>query len=134
MSLLDDLGAYLAAQVGTLTLGTNLYLARLPDTPDTCVAVYEYVGGAPVATMNGAAKPLVEQPRVQIVTRASSYSTARSLADDIWTALEQVVNDTTLASGDRYHRIAGLQSPFALERDSHDRIILAQNYEITKAT
>jgi hypothetical protein len=134
MAVLDDLGAYLAAQVGSLTLGTNLYLARLPDDPDTCVAVYEYVGGAPLSTMNGAALPLVERPRVQVVTRASSYTTGRSLADEIWTALEQIVNDTTLASGDRYHRVAGLQSPFALERDSHDRIIIAQNFEVSKAT
>ena len=37
MSVLDEIGTYLAANVSnvTLTLGTNLFLGRLPDDPDT---------------------------------------------------------------------------------------------------
>ncbi len=42
MSMLTDIGAYLnSASISTqdLTLGTNLILGRLPETPDTCVGL-----------------------------------------------------------------------------------------------
>ena len=40
MAFLPEIGTYLAANVTnvSLTLGTNLFLGRLPETPDTCVA------------------------------------------------------------------------------------------------
>jgi hypothetical protein len=134
MALLDDLGTYLSGDVGSLTLGTNLFLGRMPDTPDTCVAIYEYGGEVPVATMNAGAVPLVEQPRVQVVTRASGYATARTLATTIWASMEVLVNYDSLTSGLRYHRVGALQSPFALERDTADRILVAQNFRVIKAT
>lgn len=134
MALLDDIGAHLASEVGSLTLGTNLFLSRLPDDPDTCVGVFEYGGDSPIETMNGTAVPIVEQPRVQIVTRASGYSSARTLSISIWTALESLVNDSSLASGDTYLRFAAIQSPFPLERDSADRVLIAQNFRVQKTT
>ena len=131
MALLDDLGTYLAAQVGTLTLGTNLYLGRMPDEPDTCVALYEYGGDAPVNVMGGDSMPPVEQPRIQILTRASGYSSARTLALECWTAVEAVLNESL--SGTLYHRVSANQSPFPLERDSRDRVLFAQNFRVQKA-
>jgi hypothetical protein len=131
MALLDDLGTYLASQVGTLTLGTNLYLGRMPDEPDTCVAVYEYGGDAPVNVMGGDSMPPVEQPRIQILTRASGYSSARTLALECWTAVEAVLNESL--SGTLYHRVSANQSPFPLERDSRDRVLFAQNFRVQKA-
>jgi len=131
MALLDDLGTYLATQVGTLTLGTNLYLGRMPDEPDTCVALYEYGGDAPVNVMGGDSMPPVEQPRIQILTRASGYSSARTLALECWTAVEAVLNESL--SGTLYHRVSANQSPFPLERDSRDRVLFAQNFRVQKA-
>ena len=132
MPLLDDVGAYLDSQLVTLTIGTNLFLGRMPDTPDTCVAIYEYGGDAPISTMGSDAMPPVEQPRIQILCRAPGYSSARSLALSCWTVVEAVLNETL--SGTRYHRITANQSPFPLERDSHDRVLFAQNFRVQKAT
>jgi hypothetical protein len=132
MAVLDDVGTYLSAQVGPLTLGTNLFLGRMPDTPDTCVALYEYGGDAPLSVMGSDAMPPVEQPRIQILTRAPGYSSSRTLALQCWTAVEAILNETL--SGTRYHRIAANQSPFPLERDSHDRVLFAQNFRVQKAT
>ena len=132
MALLDDVGTYLAGQVGSLTLGTNLFLGRMPDEPDTCVALFEYGGDAPVNTMGSDAMPPVEQPRIQILTRASGYSSARTLAISCFAALEAVLNESL--SGTRYHRVAANQSPFPLERDSRDRVVWAQNFRVQKAT
>lgn len=130
MALLDEIGTYLEAQVGSLALGTNLFLGRLPDDPDTCVVVYEYGGETPVNTMGSDAMPYVEQPRIQVLTRAAGYSSARTLALQCWTAIEGVLNESL--SGTRYHRIAANQSPFPLERDSQDRVLFAQNFRVQK--
>jgi hypothetical protein len=55
MAFLPEIGTYLAATVTdtALTLGTNLFLGRLPDTPDTCVALFETGGLTPAETMGG---------------------------------------------------------------------------------
>jgi hypothetical protein len=131
MALLENVGTYLASEIGSLTLGTNLFLGRLPDAPDTCVALFEYGGEAPRSLMGGSSTPALEQPRVQVLTRAVAYSAARTLAGQIWTALEEILDENL--SGVRYHRVAAVQSVFALERDSQDRIILAQNFAVIKA-
>ena len=132
MALLYELGTYLEAQVASLTLGTNLFLGRLPDDPDTCVVLYEYGGDVPVNTMGSDAMPPVERPRMQILTRAAGYSSARTLSLECWTAIEAVLNESL--SGTLYHRISANQSPFPLERDSQDRVLFAQNFRVLKTT
>jgi len=76
--------------------------------------------------------PPVEQPRIQVNVRAPGYSSANTLALSVWTALESILNETLTAT--RYHRVAAIQSPFPLERDSADRVIFAQNFRVQKAT
>lgn len=129
---LDEIGTYLAANVSgtTLTLGSNLFLGRLPDAPDTAVAVYETGGTIPDHTMGGASSPVIERARIQLVTRAAGYSAARTLAQSVWDALEGITDEAL--SGKRYYRVTATQSPFPLERDTTDRVILAQNFEALK--
>jgi len=132
MAMLDDLGTYLEAQVGSLTLGTNLFLGRMPDSPDVCVTLYEYGGGAPTNVMGGDNMPPIEEPRVQVLTRADGYTATRTLAGECWTAIEAILNESL--SGTLYHRVSANQSPFPLERDSQDRVLFAQNFRVLKAT
>ncbi len=80
MAVLGDIGTYLdGATISTtdLTLGTNLFLGRMPDAPDTCVTVYEDSGGAPLDTFGADSAPPIEQAGVTVHTRAAAYSTAR---------------------------------------------------------
>lgn len=129
---LDEIGAYLAANISgtTLTLGTNLFLGRLPDSPDTAVALFETGGTLPDHTMGGASVPAFERARVQALTRAAGYANCRTLAQQVWTALEGVADESL--SGVRYLRVTAVQSPFPLERDTSDRVIMGQNFEVLK--
>ena len=64
MSMLTDVGTYLAAaSISTqdLTLGTNLFLGRLPDSPDTCVGLIQTGGPAPTDTIGASYPPLETQ-------------------------------------------------------------------------
>lgn len=128
MAVLDDVGAYLQTQ-GVGTLGTDLFLSALPDTPDAACVLYEYGGAPPQHTMGGTAAKW-EEPRIQAVARAATYSAARTKIGAIFTALH-AVNNTTL-SGTLYLSIEAVQSPFFLERDQSDRVKMVCNFHVRK--
>jgi hypothetical protein len=129
MAFLPELGTYLAANVtaSTLTLGTNLFLGRLPDTPDTCVALIETGGLSGVEAMGGSSLPAYTRPRAQVLVRAAAYSDASSLAEDIYKQVQKIDNESL--SGVYYLRAEGLQSPFYLDRDGQERAVFTCNYQ-----
>ena len=61
-TILESVGDYLqntasafGAHASQGTLGTSIFLAVLPETPDACVAVYENAGSSPTFTMGSGA-------------------------------------------------------------------------------
>ena len=133
MSMLTDVGTYLAAaSISTqdLTLGTNLFLGRLPDSPDTCVGLVQTAGVAPTDTF-GTSFPPVETQGLQVLSRAGAYVTAEAWGVDIFKSLTAVDNQTLTST--LYLKIEATQSPFALERDTQERVVIACNYLIVKA-
>jgi len=134
MALLAEVGTYLdAATVSTadLTLGTNLFLGRMPDTPDTCVALYEEGGAAPVDVFGADTAPPVEHPSLVVHTRAAAYSTAQALSVDVMKLLAKVINEDL--SSVRYYKVEPVQSPFAFERDQQDRMLFSNSFMVLKA-
>lgn len=132
MALLEDIAAVIDSNSATFTLGTNLFIGRLPDSPDTCCAIFQYGGEEPLNMMGGDAMPPIEQPRVQVLVRATGYASAQSTITTIWGYLEAILNENL--TGDRYLRVSAVQSPFPLERDAQDRVVFAQNYRVLKET
>lgn len=130
MSLLADVGAYLDGQMASLTLGTNLFLGRLPDSPDKCVGLFEYGGASPINTLGSDAMPPMELPRLQVLSRDVAYSDARALAISVWAVIEGILNETL--SGTMYQRVTAVQSVFPLERDSVQRVVFSQNFQVFK--
>lgn len=127
MSMLDDIGAYLAAHsIGTV--GTNLFLGDMPETPDICVALYEYAGEPPEAAHDS---QVLEYPGLQVRVRGTSYSAVKTAIENIQSHLFPLAN-TTL-SGSRYLYFRPVQSPFSMGRDSSKRVEMVQNYIVTKA-
>tara|TARA_R110002020_G_scaffold122376_7_gene277704 strand:+ start:579 stop:986 length:408 start_codon:yes stop_codon:yes gene_type:complete len=129
MAFLPEIDTYLAATVTdvSLTLGTNLFLGRLPETPDTCVAVIETAGQSSVDAMGGSTLPAYTRPRAQVLVRAVAYSDASDLAVDIYKKMQLIDNESL--SGVRYLRADGLQSPFYLDRDMEERAVFSCNYQ-----
>jgi len=126
-TVLEAVGNYLQAQ-GHGTLGTNLYLGRMPSSPDVCVGVFEYEGGLPDETF-GAAATAIDRPRIQIMCRAGrdDYPTARDKAHTL-RALVGAITDTTL-SGIRIMRIRPVGSVNPLGPDQNDRPLVSVNFE-----
>jgi len=127
-TILEAVGSHIDANSATLTIATNLFLGRMPETPDLCVAVYEYQGFAPLSTF-GSTGFEVDKPSIQVVVRASrdDYPTARNLAQDLRILLAGVT-DTTI-NGLRVIRLASNGSILPLGTDDLDRPRIAFNLD-----
>lgn len=126
MTVLESVGDYLQAQ-GQGTLGTNLFLAILPESPDVCVCVYETPGLAPHLTM-GTAATAVDQPGLQVITRAArgDYPAARDKAHAI-RALLGAVTETSI-SGIHILRISPDSSLLPMGEDENGRPMVSVNF------
>ena len=119
-TILEAVGTYIDNNNATLALGTNLFLMKMPDTPDLCVCVYEYQGIAPIETF-GATAFEVDRPSVQIAVRAGrdDYPTARDLADTLRTLVAGMSNVTV--GGVTVMRVSSSGSLYPLGADQLDR-------------
>ena len=116
------------------TLGTDIILGYMPASPSLCCALVEYTGEEPMRNHNEGAAGLGaqsgERPRFQLLCRAESYETGRSLIQDIWQHLDAITNENL--SGTFYVAVRALQSPFLLRRDENNRYVFAANFAVTK--
>lgn len=119
MSVLEALADRLTS-ASVATTATNLFIGLLPDTPDVCVALYEYAGGAPIEVMRNNTATL-EQPSIQVMVRASrnDYPTARTLCENVRDTLTNITDETI--SGVRFLRVHNLTGINALGTDEKDR-------------
>jgi hypothetical protein len=126
--LIEELGTYLQG-LGHGTLGTDLFLYQLPDTPDTCVAIREYAGAEP-EFVHDQATPNMIRPRFQMVVRGPVIPDVMLKASQVWSSLV-TINNTTI-DGTFYQRLVPLQSPFLIERDENNRWVAGANFEAMK--
>lgn len=137
MPLLDAVATYLAGQSLGLTVGTNLFKANLPDSPDAAVAIYEWGGQSnekTFASLPGQA--ILERPSFQVVVRSArenitvgAYSTARALAESIYRKLDGYQG--TL-SNTVYKLISCESNPYYLKTDENARHHIAADYDAIK--
>jgi hypothetical protein len=119
-TVLEALGTYIDTNRGDLTIGTNLFLSKMPDTPDVCVCIYENQGNGPLMTF-GATAIQLDRPSVQISVRAArdDYATARDLAQALRTLVAGIVNVTS--SGVVVLRVEPTGSFYSLSVDQLER-------------
>lgn len=130
MALLNEIGDYLSSQ-GVGTLGQNLFLGYLPDSPNSAGAIYPTGGITAVHAFNpspGQAK--AQRPSVQIVWRSSSFSVAESKLRTVWSLMDGLPERTL--GGTRYQSIEAISDPFLMNRDEQGRTIMACNFMIAK--
>jgi hypothetical protein len=127
-TILEVVGSYIDTNTAALIAGTNLFYGKMPETPDLCVAVYEYTGTPPHETM-GSSAFVIDRPSIQVVVRAGrdDYPSARNLAQDLRILLA-AVTDTTI-SGLRVLRLASTGSVVSLGTDDLDRPRIAFNLD-----
>lgn len=109
-----------------LTFKTNLFVARMPDTPDQCVVLYDSGGFAPYSND-------YQRPTVQIRTRGAQggYQTIYDLTKAIWDELHELANQTINLT--RYIAIYAVDEPFSLGLDDNNRPLFSMNFRIDRS-
>jgi hypothetical protein len=136
--LLDDIGAYLDAQLSSLSIGStgNLFLVPIPETAPTPSAwIVEYAGLPSLRAMGAnAGSPIAENVRFQILVRAdqASFSAGRTLAQNIVNTLDHIGNTQLVTGGTRYLYIRALGQPSYLGEDANARHRWNCNFEAAK--
>jgi hypothetical protein len=135
--LLDAVATYLAGAGIGLTVGTNLFKATLPDSPDVAVAIFEWGGQAnekTFAPLPGMA--ILERPVFQVLVRGArenvtsgAYSTARAMAESIYRKLDGYVG--TL-SGVAYKSIVCESNPYYIQTDDNARPHIGMDFQAVK--
>ena len=130
--LLTDVGAYLnsvyaASYSGKFALGTNLFLSLLPESPDTCMGVFENAGVAPVYTFGATS---VTRPELQVIIRNSSYETGRSDSQELFEIFVDLAETTV--NNKVYHRIEPISLPALTNRDDNGRALFSMNFAVTR--
>lgn len=125
-TILESIGDYLVTN-SLGTLGTNLFLGILPETPDECVAVYENAGSSPAFTM-GTGGIVIDYPMIQVIARAGreDYPTARDKVESIRVLLASVLDITV--SSVTILRIEPMGSVNPLGVDSKYRPLVSVNF------
>lgn len=133
-TILESVGDFLqnttsafGAHTSQGTLGTNLFLAVLPETPDACVAIYENSGSSPTFTM-GSGGIQIDYPMLQIICRGNreDYPTTRDKAESIRVLLATVLEKTV--SGVHIMRIEPMGSVNLLGVDPKYRPLVSVNF------
>jgi hypothetical protein len=124
--LLDDIASYLASE-GIGVVGTDLFKGQIPDSPDNCVAIFEYAGQRPETTHDNAT---FEHPGLQVRVRNLNYANGRQKIHDVFEVLHGLCN--TNLSSTFYLSIFAIQSPESIGRDENDRVEFVQNFAVTK--
>lgn len=127
-TVLEAVGNYIDANNATLTLGTNLFLSKMPETPDLCVAVFEYEGLPPIENF-GTTGFSISRPSVQIMCRAGrdNYVTARDLAETLRVLVSAISNTTLTSVG--ILRISSMGSIMPIGVDELERPIIVFNMD-----
>lgn len=102
------------------TVGSNLFIGIMPNSPDVCVSLYEYAGSPPLEVLRDNAATL-ERPSVQVIVRASrnDYPTARDLITDVRDSLTSITDETI--SNVRFLRVNQNSAINAVGTDENDR-------------
>ena len=129
MAFLEDISLRLENQ-GRGTRGTNIFIGLEPDAPDNAITVWETMGREPYNTMGSSGTaPYVKRPNFLVGVRNTSYASAKTLADQIFTDLHWFTGTIDSTS---YLLIRALNQPYSAGVDENKRAQLHCNYRVFK--
>jgi len=142
MPLLDEALTYVLSATTAFQEGSStgakvpIFLSMLPsERPDVAVSFHEPGGAPPLATLNGST-PMMERPRLQVISRAPTYAAARANAQTIWDAFFLVKNSPVAKTGSTgttdWLMAEPISSPTDMGDDSKDRSRVSCNFQLSK--
>lgn len=122
MAVLDALGSKLQT-AGVATLGTNLWLSQIQDSPDGSIVLMEQQGG--VDHVFGSSPAGMFRHSIMAVARGArnDYPAARTLIDNVRTTLGAIRNETI--SGVKFMSVLDATGIYPAGQDGRERPLLA---------
>lgn len=120
----EDIVWYLSAS-GIAASGTTLFANNLPDTPASCIAVFEYAGERIELPDN------FEKAGIQIRCRNTSSATALRVADQVIRCLHGVGHATM--NGQYYDLIRALGSPMHMGESPKGQWHYSVNFTVIRS-
>jgi len=129
VSVLESVGKRLDDR-GFAELGLNLFLSRMPDKPDNCLALYEYDGGPPMQTL-GPIGIALDKVRIQVMGRGArdKYPEVRNGMLAIRLDLASITDE--VIEGYRILRASPQGYPTLMGYDENNRFRIVMNLELT---
>ena len=112
-----------AANLGAFGSGVwPIYISKMPDTTDQCIAIYDSGGQSPDP------KWLLDYPNVVVMVRAKTYPDASSKIRAIRSKLLGLPSQDL--NGDRWVSVTQLGDIVDVGRDEKDRQVLTTTYRL----
>jgi len=99
-----------------------IYISKLPDKPDQCIAIYDTGGQAPDP------KWLLDYPNVVVMVRAKTYIDARQKIQDIRSRILGLPSQDI--NGDRWVSITQMGDIVDAGHDEKDRQLLTATFRL----
>lgn len=116
--------------IGTFkaTTGWSIQISKMPDSPDTCVGVFDQPGLEPETKFR------YDRPGVQVLIRGAKmgYVAAYAKAEDVKEALHG--RDNEAWNGTRYLQILAESDPIPMGYDDNNRPLFSVNFLIHRVT
>jgi hypothetical protein len=127
MGVMEAVASHLAANTHG-TIGTDLWMGEMPDSPDVSRCVYESPGQQPIETF-GASPWATDRPRIRVVVRGArdDYPGARDEAAAIRVLLASITEQTI--AGVKINRLQAMGYIEPLGKDSEDRPLFAVDFQ-----
>ena len=127
-SVTKDVAEILAGESSLgLIFATNLFNARQPDSPDSCVTLYDLAGGAPQLTFKKDTSDYFINGLL-VRCRENLYQDAVDSAQAILDYLHAFGKETW--NGTEYMLIRAINTPQLLEWDEKDRAVVIVSYDV----
>lgn len=135
MTMLSEVGQYIADNFAQWNLATTLFLGQMPEAPDRAMALHQGPGRPDFtlgATDGDPHHPNFEHFRLQIAVRAAGVNAYPDAEADIW-AVYRKLNLANVTIGTvRYLSITPVDIPAPLEVDKKDRVTFVCNFDIQR--
>lgn len=110
-----------------LTFQTDLFIGRMPNTPDNVVTIYDPPGFKPDLTLDNVR---YDRPSFQIMVRNRSYLIAHNMINAIKEELHGLAHQTW--NGTYYSLIKCSQDPFFLKYDEKNCAYWICNFDVQR--
>jgi hypothetical protein len=121
MTLIEQVGQILS-NAGLGTMGANIFLGYMPETPDNCIGIFNTGGVQPSIDIPN------KMPTFQVTVRNTNYETGETNLNTVRTRLHQFRNAELVSGQTYFYFIYLIAEGGHIGRDTNGRDMFSINF------